>query len=110
MPDTPPFASAGENVFGLGDLGSHAMPLAVSKCELCTACAGIPPSQCLAVCIDTGTDNIRLQNDPKYVGLRCTRVRGQVKTSMKRGKKHERARTVMKAAGATKPNNSSTDK
>lgn len=61
---------------GFGDLGSHAMPLAVSKCDLCTSCGGIPPSQCLAVCIDTGTDNPKLLRDGKYVGLRHQRVRG----------------------------------
>lgn len=67
----------GERVMGLGDLGVQAMSVAVSKCALYTAFGGIDPAETLPVCIDVGTDNEALLDDPFYVGLRHQRVRGE---------------------------------
>ncbi|WP_030608279.1 NAD-dependent malic enzyme [Streptomyces sclerotialus] len=66
-----------EQILGIGDWGVHGIQISVGKLAIYTAAAGIDPGRCLPVVLDVGTDNETLLNDPLYLGVRHSRVRGE---------------------------------
>ena len=67
----------GERVMGLGDLGVQGIGVAVAKSCLYTSMGGLDPADVLPVCIDVGTNNEALLNDPLYIGQKTRRVEGE---------------------------------
>ena len=68
----------GERAMGMGDLGVQGMGVAAAKTNLYTSLGGVHPSETLAVCVDVGTNNKTLLNDPLYIGTKTERITGEV--------------------------------
>eukprot|EP01023_Acetabularia_acetabulum_P013430 TRINITY_DN16466_c0_g1_i4.p1 TRINITY_DN16466_c0_g1~~TRINITY_DN16466_c0_g1_i4.p1 ORF type:complete len:623 (+),score=90.32 TRINITY_DN16466_c0_g1_i4:72-1871(+) len=72
----------GEQVGVQGDLGVHAITVAISKLALYTGAGGINPAICLPICIDVGTDNEEFLKESFYVGLKHRRIKGEAYQSL----------------------------
>ena len=70
-------ASDAEAILGIGDWGVGGIDISIGKLAVYTVAAGIDPDRVLAVGLDVGTNREQLLNDPRYLGLRRSRVRGE---------------------------------
>src|SRR6478609_9489604 len=70
-------ASDAEAILGIGDWGVGGIDISIGKLAVYTVAAGIDPRRVLAVGLDVGTNREELLNDPRYLGLRRSRVRGE---------------------------------
>lgn len=70
-------ASDAEAILGIGDWGIGGIDISIGKLAVYTVAAGIDPARVLAVGLDVGTNRESLLNDPRYMGLKKSRVRGE---------------------------------
>jgi malic enzyme len=66
-----------EAILGIGDWGTNGVSIATGKLMVYTAAAGIDPAKVLPVVIDSGTARQSLLDDPLYLGLHHSKVKGE---------------------------------
>ncbi|CAB4057405.1 E1.1.1.39 [Lepeophtheirus salmonis] len=67
----------GIRILGLGDLGIGGLSISVGKLDLYVAAGGFHPRRVLPVVLDVGTNNDKLINDPRYLGIKRARLEGE---------------------------------
>ena len=70
-------ATDAEQVLGIGDWGVGGIEVAIGKLAIYTAAAGIDPTRVVPVMLDVGTNRESLLSDPRYIGNRHARIRGE---------------------------------
>ncbi|MGZ3453597.1 MAG: NAD-dependent malic enzyme [Polyangiales bacterium] len=63
-------------ILGIGDQGYGGLAIPIGKLALYTAAGGVGPFHTMPVALDVGTDRKDLIEDPFYLGVRQTRMRG----------------------------------
>jgi len=66
-----------EAILGIGDWGTNGVSISTGKLMVYTAAAGIDPAKVLPVVLDSGTARQALINDPLYLGLHHSRIKGE---------------------------------
>ena len=64
-------------ILGIGDQGYGGLAIPIGKLSLYTAGGGVSPFHTMPVSLDVGTDRIDLVNDPRYLGVRQRRIKGE---------------------------------
>ena len=66
-----------EAILGIGDWGTNGVSISTGKLMVYTAAAGIDPAKVLPVVIDSGTTRQSLIDDPLYLGLHHSKIKGK---------------------------------
>merc|ERR1719220_2567810 len=67
----------GSRVLGLDDLGIGGLGISIGKLDLYVAAGGFHPRRVLPVVLDLGTNNEKLLQDKRYLGLKEPRLEGE---------------------------------
>jgi malate dehydrogenase (oxaloacetate-decarboxylating) len=67
-------ATDNEGILGIGDQGIGGSQICVGKLALYTLAGGFPPTTCLPICLDVGTNREELLDDQEYLGVKHLRL------------------------------------